>query len=124
MFTSKQRDLTKDMERYGALILVLLISVSQLGSFSTARKCPGEEFLPVTNGVFISGDVSAVSKTVNGKLATVVGCKSEDDHFKAGYSSSPGVYVAGIYGPLVLNVLPKGSVPASGPSKRINDVKT
>lgn len=118
MFTSKQRDLTEDMERYGALILVLLISVSQLVSFSTARKFPGEEFLPVTNGVFISGEVSALSKTVNGKLAT------KDDHFRAGYSSSPGVYVAGTYGSLVLNVLPKGSVPPAGPSKRINDVKT
>ncbi|KAF3500084.1 hypothetical protein F2Q69_00045536 [Brassica cretica] len=112
------------MDRYGALILILLISVSQLVSFSTARNIPGEEFLPVTDGVIISGEVSALSKTVKGKLATVVGCESEDDHFMAGYSSSPGVYVAGIYGSLVLNVLPKGSVPASGPSKRINDVKT
>ncbi|KAG2262629.1 hypothetical protein Bca52824_069708 [Brassica carinata] len=101
------------MDRYGALILILLTSVSQLVSFSTARNIPGEEFLPVTDGVIISGE-----------LATVVGCESEDDHFMAGYSSSPGVYVAGIYGSLVLNVLPKGSVPASGPSKRINDVKT
>ena len=71
--------------------------------------------------IIISGEVSDVSKTVNGKLATVV---AEDGHITGGYSSSPGVYVAGIYGPLVLNVLPKGSVPASGPSKRINDVKT
>ncbi|KAL0736540.1 hypothetical protein Bca4012_012750 [Brassica carinata] len=101
------------MERYGALILILLISFSQLASFSAARNFPGE-LLPVTDGaVIISGEVSAVSKTVNGKLATVVGCKSEDDHF-----------TAGIYGSLVLNVLPKGSVPTSGPSKRINDVKT
>ncbi|KAL0751916.1 hypothetical protein Bca101_033919 [Brassica carinata] len=67
--------------------------------------------------IIISGEVSDVSKTVNGKLATVV---AEDGHITGGYSSSPGVYVAGIYGPLVLNVLPKGSVPASGPSKRIN----
>ncbi|KAH0861135.1 hypothetical protein HID58_089402 [Brassica napus] len=51
------------------------------------------------------GEVSDVSKTVNGKLATVV---AEDGHITGGYSSSPGVYVAGIYGPLVLNVLPKG----------------
>lgn len=107
------------MERYGALFLIFLISVSQLVSLSTARNFPGE-LLPVTDGVIVSGEVSAVSKTVNGKLATVVGCKSEDDHFPVGYSS----YVAGIYGSLVLNVLPKGSVPASGPSKRINDVKT
>ncbi|CAF2359582.1 unnamed protein product [Brassica rapa] len=111
------------MDRYGALILILLISVSHLVSFSTARNFPGE-FLPVTDGIIISGEVSALSKTVNAKLATVVGCKSEDDHFTGGYSSSPGVYAAGIYGSLVLNVLPKGSVPASGPSKRINDVKT
>ncbi|KAF3567293.1 hypothetical protein DY000_02019736 [Brassica cretica] len=111
------------MDRYGALILILPISVSQLVSFSTARNIPGEEFLPVTDGVIISGEVSALSKTVKGKLATVVGCESED-HFMAGYSSSPGVYVAGIYGSLVLNVLPKGSVLASGPSKRIKDVKT
>ncbi|KAJ0266358.1 hypothetical protein HA466_0003790 [Hirschfeldia incana] len=108
------------MERYGALILVFLISVTQLVSFSAARNFPGGEFLPVTDGVFISGEVSAVSKTVNEKLATVVGCKSKDDHFTTGYSS----YVAGIYGSLVLNVFPKGSVPASGPSKRINHVKT
>ncbi|WZZ91645.1 hypothetical protein YC2023_120224 [Brassica napus] len=55
--------------------------------------------------IIISGEVSDVSKTVNGKLATVV---AEDGHITGGYSSSPGVYVAGIYGPLVLNVLPKG----------------
>ncbi|CAH8382159.1 unnamed protein product [Eruca vesicaria subsp. sativa] len=111
------------MDRYGALILIVFISVSHLVTFSTARKVPGE-LLPVTDGDIISGKVSDVSKTVNGKLARVVGCKSEDGHFTGRYSSSPGVYVAGIYGSLVLNVLPKGSVPASGPSKRINDVKT
>ncbi|OIW15295.1 hypothetical protein TanjilG_10735 [Lupinus angustifolius] len=29
----------------------------------------------------------------------------------------------GKYGPLILNMLPKGKVPSSGPSKRINNVK-
>ncbi|KAF8115202.1 hypothetical protein N665_0029s0045 [Sinapis alba] len=107
------------MDRYGALILIFLM-ICQLVSLSTARSFP-DDFLPVTDGVIISGEVSPVSKTVKEKLATVVRCKSEDDpHFTAGYSS----YVAGIYGSLVLNVLPKGSVPASGPSKRINSVKT
>ncbi|KAG7549585.1 hypothetical protein ISN45_Aa06g004540 [Arabidopsis thaliana x Arabidopsis arenosa] len=93
------------MARIGALILVLFISFSQLASFSTARKFPS-----VIDGVIFPGEISVVSKTV-------VGCEGEDDHFTASY-------VTGKFGSLALNALPKGSVPASGPSKRINDVKT
>lgn len=105
------------MARNRALILIIFIFVSQLDSFSTARKFPGG-ISSVIDGVIFSGEIPVVFKT-----ETVVGCKGEDDHFKA-YSTSPGVYVTGKYGSLVLNVLPKGSVPASGPSKKINDVKT
>lgn len=111
------------MDRNGALILIFFISVFQLVSFSTARNFP-KEFPPVIDGVIFTGEISVVSKTVNGEPATMVGCEGEDDHLMAGYSSSPGVYVTGKYGSLVLNVLPKGSVPASGPSKKINDVNT
>lgn len=97
------------MARIGALILVLFISFSQLASFSTARKFP-VGFPSVIDGVIFPGEISVVSKTV-------VGCEGEDDHFTASY-------VTGKFGSLVLNALPRGSVPASGPSKRINYVKT
>lgn len=110
----------KKMGINGALVLLFLISVSQVVSFSTARSFL-REFPPVIDGVIFSGEVSVVS---NSKTATVVGCETEGDHFTGEYSTSPGVYGIGKYGSLVLNVLPKGSVPASGPSKRINDVKT
>ncbi|KAL9809384.1 putative protein IDA [Arabidopsis thaliana] len=110
----KKQKQTRTMARIGALILVLFISISQLASFSTARKFP-VGIPSVIDGVIFSGEISAVSKKV-----TVVGCEGEDDHLTAGYSS----YITGKFGSLVLNALPKGSVPASGPSKRINDVKT
>ncbi|KAL1197048.1 hypothetical protein V5N11_024841 [Cardamine amara subsp. amara] len=107
------------MARNGALILIIFIFVSQLVSFSTARNFPGGIPL-VIDGVIFSGEISVASKTEK-----VVGCESEDDHFPTySFSSSPGVHVTGKYGSLVLNALPKGSVPASGPSKKINDVKT
>ncbi|KFK24950.1 hypothetical protein AALP_AA8G047100 [Arabis alpina] len=108
------------MDRNGALILIFFVFVSQLFLFSTARDFPS-----VIDGVIFSGEVSVVSKTVSGEPATMVGCQGVDGRFTADYSTSrPGDYVTGKYGSLVLNVLPKGSVPASGPSKRINNVKS
>ncbi|XP_019084504.1 PREDICTED: uncharacterized protein LOC104708586 [Camelina sativa] len=101
------------MARIRALIIIFFISVS-LASYSTARKFP-VGIPSVIDGVIFSGEIPVVSKT-----ATVVGCDGEDHHFTAEFSS----YVTGKYGSLVLNALPKGSVPPSGPSKRINDVKT
>lgn len=111
------------MDRNGALILTFFVYVSQLLLFSTARNFP-EGFPPEIDGVIFTGEISVVSKTVNGVPAIMVGCEGEHVHYTEEYSSSPGAYVTGKYGSLVLNVLPKGSVPASGPSKRINDVKT
>ncbi|EOA22605.1 hypothetical protein CARUB_v10003272mg [Capsella rubella] len=101
------------MARIGAFIIFFVISVS-LASFSIAREFPR---LPsVIDGVIFSGGIPVVSKTT-----TVVGCDGgQDHHFSAEYLS----FITGKYGSLVLNALPKGSVPASGPSKRINDVKT
>ncbi|XP_010452432.1 PREDICTED: uncharacterized protein LOC104734532 [Camelina sativa] len=101
------------MARIRALIIIFFISVS-LASYTTARKFP-VGIPSVIDGVIFSGEIPVVSKT-----ATVVGCDGEDHHFKAEFSS----FVTGKYGSLVLNALPKGSVPPSGPSKRINDVKT
>ncbi|CAL0327553.1 unnamed protein product [Lupinus luteus] len=41
-----------------------------------------------------------------------------------GKVQSPEINLSGgKYGPLILNMLPKGTVPSSGPSKRINNVK-
>ncbi|KAJ0244185.1 Uncharacterized protein HA466_0188580 [Hirschfeldia incana] len=98
----------KKMARSRSLLLILLfISIS----LSTARILPGE-FLPVN----LSGEISPDSKEV-------VGCGDEGSVTKTGYSFMPEV-VAGKFGSLVLNALPKGSRPASGPSRKSNDVKT
>ncbi|KAF8106581.1 hypothetical protein N665_0137s0033 [Sinapis alba] len=96
------------MARSRSLLLILLfISIS----LSTARILPGE-FLPV----ILSGEISPDSKAV-------VGCGGEVPETKMGYSFMPEV-VAGKFGSLVLNALPKGSRPSSGPSKKSHDVKT
>ncbi|CDY36285.1 hypothetical protein BRARA_A03442 [Brassica rapa] len=89
------------------LLILLFISIA----LSTARILPGE-FLPV----ILSGEISPDSKAV-------VGCGGDATETKMGYSFMPEV-VAGKFGTLVLNALPKGSRPASGPSRKINDVKT
>ncbi|CAN6926452.1 hypothetical protein YC2023_013002 [Brassica napus] len=88
------------------LLILLFISVS----LSTARISPGE-FHPV----ILSGEISHDSKAV-------VGCGGEGSETNTGYSFMPEV-VAGKFGSLVLNALPKGSRPASGPSKKSHDVK-
>ncbi|KAJ0263766.1 Uncharacterized protein HA466_0022300 [Hirschfeldia incana] len=89
------------------LILLLMISVS----LSTARVLPGE-FLPV----IVSGEITPDTKAV-------VGCGGEAVEIKTEYSFMPEVF-AGKFGSLVLNALPKGGRPASGPSKKSHDVKT
>ncbi|CAN6894228.1 unnamed protein product [Brassica oleracea] len=89
------------------LLILLLISVS----LSTARVLPGE-FLPV----IVSGEITPVTKAV-------VGCGGEEVEIKTEYSFMPEVF-AGKFGSLVLNALPKGGRPASGPSKKSHDVKT
>ncbi|AAF01528.1 hypothetical protein [Arabidopsis thaliana] len=90
------------------LLILLFISVS----LSTARILPGE-FVPV----IFSGEIPPVSKSA------VVGCGGEQET-KTEYSSFVPEVVAGKFGSLVLNALPKGSRPGSGPSKKTNDVKT
>ncbi|CAH8359638.1 unnamed protein product [Eruca vesicaria subsp. sativa] len=93
------------MAKVRSLLLILLfISVS----LSTARILPGE-FVPI----ILSGEISPDSKAV-------VGCGGEAQETKTGF---PEVF-AGKFGSLVLNALPKGSRPASGPSKKSHDVKT
>ncbi|CAH8339294.1 unnamed protein product [Eruca vesicaria subsp. sativa] len=93
------------------LLILLLISVS----LSTARILPGE-FLPVIDKVVLSGEIAPDTKAV-------VGCGDEVVEIKTEYSFMPEVF-AGKFGSLVLNALPKGGRPASGPSKKSNDVKT
>lgn len=94
------------------LILLLLISVS----VSTARVLPGE-FLPVTNDVIFTGEISPDPKTV-------VGCGGDATETKTEYSFIPDQVVTGKFGSLVLNALPRGRFPASGPSKKSHDLKT
>lgn len=94
------------------LLILLFISVS----LSTGRILPGE-FLPVIDGVIFSGEIPLVSN------AAVVGCGGEQET-KTEYSSFVPQVVAGKFGSLVLNALPKGYRPPSGPGKRTNDVKT
>ncbi|CAF2102211.1 BnaA05g27990D [Brassica napus] len=89
------------------LLILLLISVS----LSTARILPGE-FLPV----IVSGEITPDTKAV-------VGCGGEAMEIKTEYSFMPKVFT-GKFGSLVLNALPKGGRPASGPSKKSHDVKT
>ncbi|KAF3584941.1 hypothetical protein F2Q69_00031984 [Brassica cretica] len=89
------------------LLILLLISVS----LSTARVLPGE-FLPVI-----------VSREITPDTKAVVGCGGEAVEIKTEYSFMPEVF-AGKFGSLVLNALPKGGRPASGPSKKSHDVKT
>ncbi|CAL9220344.1 unnamed protein product, partial [Arabidopsis halleri] len=55
--------------------------------------------------------------------SAVVGCGGEQET-KTEYSSFVPDVVAGKFGSLVLNALPKGNRPGSGPSKKTNDVKT
>lgn len=93
------------------LLILLLISVS----LSTARILPGE-FLPVIDNVIFSGEIAPDSKAV-------VGCGGEAPETKKEYSFIPDV-ATGKFGSLVLNALPRGSRPRSGPSKKSNDVKT
>ncbi|CAH8260061.1 unnamed protein product [Arabidopsis lyrata] len=49
---------------------------------------------------------------------------AEEQETKTEYSSFVPEVVAGKFGSLVLNALPKGNRPGSGPSKKTNDVKT
>ncbi|KAL1187890.1 hypothetical protein V5N11_015849 [Cardamine amara subsp. amara] len=93
------------------LLIVLFISVS----LSTARILPGE-FLPVIDGVIFSGEIPPGSKAV-------VSCGGEQET-KTEYSSFVPEVVTGKFGSLVLNALPRGNRPASGPSKKTNDIKT
>ncbi|KAJ4893323.1 hypothetical protein Rs2_20117 [Raphanus sativus] len=94
------------------LLILLLISVS----LSTARILPGE-FLPVIDNVILSGKISPDD------TKAVVGCGGKAVEIKTEYSFMPEVF-AGKFGSLMLNALPKGSRPASGPSKKSHDVKT
>ncbi|XP_010486716.1 PREDICTED: uncharacterized protein LOC104764815 [Camelina sativa] len=91
------------------LLIIIFISVS----LSTARILPGE-FLPVTDGVMFSGEIPK---------AAVVGCGGEQER-KTEYSSFAPQVVAGKFGSLVLNALPKGFHPSSGPSRKTNDINT
>ncbi|CAN8270087.1 unnamed protein product [Cochlearia groenlandica] len=97
-----------------SLLLIIFISISI--SLSTARILPGQ-FLTKMDDVIITGDLSHVSKSV-------VGCGGEEMTTKTERSSYTPEVVAGKFGTLVLNALPKGNRPASGPSKKSNDVKT
>ncbi|XP_010543682.1 PREDICTED: uncharacterized protein LOC104816515 [Tarenaya hassleriana] len=98
----------------GLLLILLLISVTQLASLSTARLCAGEIF-PAIDDVIFAVEIP-VPKEGQHQRPTV-GCGDGDPA-----ETSPGI-VTGKYGSLVLNALPKRRVPASGPSKRTNDVK-
>ncbi|CAE5966822.1 unnamed protein product [Arabidopsis arenosa] len=102
------------MAIYRSLLLMILLFMSV--SLSTARILPGE-FLPVIDDVVFSGEIPPVSKSA------AVGCGGEQES-KTEYSSFVPEVVAGKFGSLVLNALPKGNRPGSGPSKKTNDVKT
>ncbi|EOA31762.1 hypothetical protein CARUB_v10014982mg [Capsella rubella] len=95
------------------VLILLLISVS----LSTARILPGE-FLPVVDGVMFSGEIPTAAQP-----AAVVGCGGEQET-KTEYSTFVPEVVAGKFGSLVLNALPKGYRPGSGPSRKTNDVLT
>ncbi|ESQ48941.1 hypothetical protein EUTSA_v10021821mg [Eutrema salsugineum] len=101
------------MAKSRSLLVLILLFISV--SLSTARNLPGE-FLPVINNVIFSGELSPDSRSV-------VGCGGEAPERKTEYSYIPEV-VTGKFGSLVLNALPKGRLPASGPSKKTHDVNT
>ncbi|KAE9587306.1 hypothetical protein Lal_00004497 [Lupinus albus] len=104
-------------QNHAVLLLVFLFLISS--SSSSAR---------LLNGVIsvISTDPTlniALPKEKEELAGHVLSC----DHMVVvvtGEVQSPEINLSGEkYGPLILNMLPKGKVPSSGPSKRINNVK-
>lgn len=54
----------------------------------------------------------------------VLPCHTDDNNIQASAAETPrfGAAAAAKYGPLLLNLLPKGTNPPSGPSKGTNDL--
>ncbi|CAN8269471.1 unnamed protein product [Cochlearia groenlandica] len=85
-------------------ILLLLILLLIFVSVSTARILP-VEFIPIINEDFMISDESK----------TVVGCGETKTEYSV---------MVGKFGSLVLNALPKGNLPSSGPSKKSHNFNT
>ncbi|KAH7854585.1 hypothetical protein Vadar_015624 [Vaccinium darrowii] len=98
-----------------ATILIFLIitqfsSARPLRAFNPSTELPENPALP--GGALPEKDSSE----------QVFPCEMESNQNSATeFSSAPKARLGGRYGPLFLAMLPKGSVPPSGPSRRIND---
>lgn len=118
---------------YSVLLFFFFLCISQSAVLSSAR--------PLINGHFPQSIAAATEPDFN-KIALpsnkVNAPPVKDDRFAkpcdmdAGKRSDTGIpaaevvyqpTAAGKYRPLVLNVLPKGRIPSSGPSRRTNAVK-
>ncbi|KAJ4720214.1 hypothetical protein OWV82_008077 [Melia azedarach] len=109
------------------LLFSLLLTISQ---YSSARQL--HDYLPQNLAVpeptatsfriaLPSDKVEASPKKVKQQPRHDMEAKQNSEMRSFVSASAPKL--AGKYRPLVLNILPKGTVPPSGPSKGINDVK-
>ncbi|CAL0305331.1 unnamed protein product [Lupinus luteus] len=75
---------------------------------------------------FLNGDISHATTKTTLNIAlpndgVLLMQKEKQDEHMSPYYHMEEVVSGGKYMPLVLNMLPKGKVPSSGPSKRINN---
>ncbi|CAJ2641702.1 unnamed protein product [Trifolium pratense] len=90
--------------RLAATLLILL----SLSSLSSARPLNDFSHLPATSNLALPSDRTAMMPEKEGHVSGVLEIR--------------GGGKAAAYGPLILNMLPKGKVPPSGPSKGTNNL--
>ncbi|KAM1020360.1 hypothetical protein ACFX13_042337 [Malus domestica] len=93
------------------LLLLLVVFASVLTSSASARLLNGHLTLLLEN-------------PSESQKQQVLPCHTNDSNIQASAAETPrfGAAAAAKYGPLILNLLPKGTKPPSGPSKGTNDL--
>lgn len=95
-----------------ASLLLLLLLLMTSSSFTSAR---------LLNDFKVTPAEPTVNDLALPTAGAVLPCHM--DHVAAAGKGTPAKRLAGKYGPLVLNMLPKGGhIPPSGPSKGTNNV--
>ena len=100
---------TSNTQCFSIVLLLSVLLISTAPSSSAARLLNGDFSLTAVNLALPSDNVRSQAAHVEtaGKLTRF-------------HATAPRL--AGKYGPLVLNMLPKGMKPPSGPSKRANNI--
>ncbi|KAL9421812.1 hypothetical protein AB3S75_034143 [Citrus x aurantiifolia] len=112
---------TQKPHQLGASIILFFLIISSLSSLSSARVLR-DDYIP--QRLAITEPEAAFSIALPSDNVEALKNTAEDgiEQHPCHDASSPPKLAGKLHRPLVLNVLPKGTTPPSGPSKGINDV--